>query len=185
MAQVMVDNLPQEHLCDFCRKIYKSPAGLMAHMNRKHPLDSPNGLTCYTCNKLFTQRDLIENHFKTVKHQLECRKLQKLDLVENTGQDEGIRRYIRRLLERNDFTVTKYQPRTWDIETTVEIPLESITPLQDPRKHTCKHPLDTQNTEEPVLKTCKTTEESQPSTTRSTLNEDSTRKTQQNATSEI
>ena len=112
MAQVMIDNLKEEHLCDFCKKICKSPAGLMAHMNSKHPLDSADGLTCYTGNKLFTQRDLIENHFKTVKHQLECRKLQKLDIVEKTGQDEGIRRYIRRLLERNDFTVTKYQPRT-------------------------------------------------------------------------
>ena len=55
--------------------------------------------------------------------------------------------------------IVKYQPRTWNSEATVGIPLESITLLQDPVKHTPKHPLDTQNIEEPDLKMCKTSEE--------------------------
>lgn len=52
-----------------------------------------------------------------------------------------------------------------------------MTPLQDQRKHTGKHPLNAQNTEEPDLKKHKTTEESQSSTTRSTTNEDTTENT--------
>ena len=84
MAQAMIDKLGVEFPCTFCKKICKSTAGLMAHMNRIHPLDSPSSLTCYTCNKLFTNRDLIENHYKTVKHQLECKKLRQLEEVEKT-----------------------------------------------------------------------------------------------------
>ena len=67
MAQKMIDLREEKHPCSFCTKICKSEAGLMCHINRKHHLDAPSGLTWYTCNKNFTQRDLIENHYKTVK----------------------------------------------------------------------------------------------------------------------
>ena len=78
---------------------------------------SPSGLSCYACNKLFTIRDLIENHYKTVKHQLECKKLQKLD--ERTTPDEEIRRYRRGLLKINGFAASQYKGRTWIHEKTV------------------------------------------------------------------
>ena len=42
MAQAMIDKLGEEYPCTFCKKICKSTAGLMAHMNRIHPLDSPS-----------------------------------------------------------------------------------------------------------------------------------------------
>ena len=44
MAQAIIDKLGEEFPCTFCKKICKSTAGLMAHMNRIHPLDSPSGL---------------------------------------------------------------------------------------------------------------------------------------------
>ena len=88
MAQAMIDKLGEEFPCNFCKKIGKSTAELMAHMIRIHPLDSPSGLTCYTCNKLFTNRDLIENHYKTVRHQLECKKLRQMEEVEKTTQKQ-------------------------------------------------------------------------------------------------
>ena len=110
------------------------------HMKIKHPLDSPSGLTCYTCNKMFTQRDLIENHFKTFKHQLECIKLQ------NLGNKKI-------LAKRNDFQAKAYQPRTWNSEATVESPWGSTIHLQDPRKKAPKHSLDMQIEEELEKKT--------------------------------
>ena len=47
------------------------------HIKKKHVLDTDSGLHCFTCNKMFTKRDIIENHYKTVAHQIKCRKLQK------------------------------------------------------------------------------------------------------------
>ena len=168
MAQVMIDNLKEEHPCKFCKKICKSTAELMSHMNIIHPLDSPRGLTCYTYNKLFTNRDLIENHFKTVKHQLECKELQNEDQVKETSSEEEFKRYRSKLPEMNGFTAPRYQPRPWKYDKTVEIPLESATPPHDPRKHSHKHQLVSRHTEEPVKKTWKPCEEQQSSLTRST-----------------
>ena len=120
----------------------------MYHMNKMHPLDTPSGLTCYTCQKIFTQRDLIENHFKTVKHKLECRKLQKMDLVEMTDVQEEDN-YRKRLFKRNNFTVKPYIRRDWNFKETKEIPLENRFPVTDPRILSLKHKLDedTSNTD--------------------------------------
>ena len=168
MAQAMIDKLGEKHPCNFCKKICKSTAGFMSHMNRLHPLDSPSSLTCYTCNKLFTNRDLIENHFKTVKHQLECKRLQNEDQVEKTSSEEEIRRYRSKLLAMNGFPAPRYQPRTSKSDKTVEIPLENEIPLEDPRRNIWQHQLVTRHTEEPVKKTQKTCEEEQSSLLRST-----------------
>ena len=46
-------------------------------MNRKHPLDVTSGLHCYTCNKPFTKREILYQHYKTVLHQINCKKAQK------------------------------------------------------------------------------------------------------------
>ena len=68
----------------------------------------------------------------------------------------------------NGFQAPRYQPRSWTSEKTVEIPLESNTPLQDPRRNSHKHQLVSRHTEEPVKKTRKTCEEEQSSPPRST-----------------
>ena len=127
------------------------------------------GLTCYTCNKNFTQRDLIENHYKAVKHQLECKKLREDDVVEMTLLEDNKEDYRQKLLKINNFRARPYTPRTWQSIETLIIPLECNENLQDPRKNTRKHVLSTQMEEEPNKKTQKTCIEEDPLQTRSTL----------------
>ena len=155
MAQAMIDNLGEEYPCTVCKKICKSNAGLMAHMNRIHPLDSPSGLTCYTSNKLFTNRDRIENHYKTVKHQLECKKLKQMDEVEKTTSEAETKQYRRNLFEITHFRAPEYRPRSWISEETKNIPLESLGTLQDPRLIKRKMPATFKDTEKTVKKTRK------------------------------
>ena len=169
MAQKMIDLREEKHPCSFCTKICKSEAGLMCHINRKHYLDTSSGLTCYTCNKNFTQRDLIENHYKTVKHQLECKKLREEEVVERTLLEENKEDYRHQLLKMNNFRARPYIPRTWQSIETLIIPLECNENLQDPRKNTRKHVLSTQIEEEPNKKTRKICIEEDPLQTRSTL----------------
>ena len=133
IAQAMIDKLGEEYPCTLCKKICKSTAGLMAHMNRIHPLDSPSGLTCYTCNKLFTNRDLIENHYKTVRHQLECKKIMQMEQVKKTTPEEETKMYRKSLFEITHFRAPEYRLRTWNFEKTKTIPLESQETLPDPR----------------------------------------------------
>ena len=118
---------------------------------------------------MFTQRDLIENHYKTVKHQIECRKLKKTEVVEMTLPEEDNRHYTSRLYEMNNFTAKKHISRTWHSIDTLIIPLESKDKLPDPRKCTWKHILSTQTEEEPNQKMQKTCIESQADQTRFTL----------------
>ena len=169
MAQRMIDLREEKHPCSFCTKICKSEAGLMCHINRKHHLDVPSGLTCYTCNKNFTQRDLIENHYKTVKHQLECKKLREEEVVEMTLLEEKNDEYRHKLLKMNNFRARPYTPRTWQSMETLIIPLECNENLQDPRKNTRKHAFSTQTEEEPNKKTRKVCNEEDPLQTRSIL----------------
>ena len=161
MAQAMIDKLGEEFPCDFCKKICKSIAGLMAHMNKIHPLDSPSGLSCYTCNKLFTNRDLIENHYKTVRHQLECKKLRQMEEVEKTTPEAEIKQYRRSLFKITHFKAPEYRRRSWKFEETRNIPLESQETLPDPRTKKRKMPATLQDTEKIAKKTrkpCKETE---------------------------
>ena len=155
MAQAMIDKLGEEYPCTFCKKICKSTAGLMAHMNKIHPLDSPSGLTCYTCNKLFTNRDLIENHYKTVKHQLECKKLKQMEEVEKTTSEAATKNYRKSLFEITHFRAPEYRPRSWISEETKKIPLESLETLPDPRMKKRKMPATFQDTEKTAKKTRK------------------------------
>ena len=99
-------------------------------MQKIHPLDVKSGLSCYTCNKTFSKRDLINNHFNTVKHQLECKKLMEEEKAEQRCQN-----YTKNLMKINNFKVRPYKEREWQIkEKPVRIPIESTDKLSDPRK---------------------------------------------------
>ena len=137
MAQILIENNQGMYQCTICHLGFKSEPGLQYHMKKKHPLDLPSGLHCFTCNKSFTNRDIQMNHFKTVSHQLECRKLKQEEEVEMTKIKEDLT-YRRQLLEMNNFKARPYQPREWKREDTVLIPLQSSEILQDPRRKSMK-----------------------------------------------
>ena len=137
MAQILIENNQGMYQCTICHLGFKSEPGLQYHMKKKHPLDLPSGLHCFTCNKSFTNRDIQLNHFKTVSHQLECRRLKQEEEVEMTKIEEELT-YRRQLLEMNNFKPRPYKPREWKREDTVLIPLQSREILQDPRRKTLK-----------------------------------------------
>ena len=185
MAQAMIDKLEEKHPCDFCNKICKSTAGLMSHMNKIHPLDSPSSLTCYTCNKLFTNRDLIENHYKTVKHQLECKKMRALEQVEKTNPEAEIKKYRQNLLEITHFKAPEYRPRRQKSEETKIIPLESHETLENPRLSKRKMPPTSSDTEKPTKKIRKPAKEPELIGCISTLQEEKIKKTTEDPSSTI
>ena len=158
MSQSVLENEKEELNCEFCTGTFKSRTGLQYHIHKKHTLDTSSGLTCYTCNKIFTKRDLIENHFKTVKHQIECKRLLEEDRVEMTSSN-----YRQNLYKMNNFRYRPYQPKRVNFVQTTLIPLESETDQQDPRRY---RQISPQEIEEKVQ-----------NSHRSTLNQPSTRST--------
>ena len=112
---------------------------------------------------------MIENHYKTVRHQIECRKLRESEVVEMTLLKEDTDEYRKKLWKMNNFQQKEVIPRTWQSKETLIIPLESEEKLEDPRINTWKHPMDTQSKDEPDQKSRKTTSEKQHHSTRSTL----------------
>ena len=177
MVQAMIEELKEEHPCDFCKKICKSNAGLMALMNKMHPFDSPSSLTCYTCNRLFTNRDLIQNHYKTVRHQLECKKMRALEQVEKTNPEAEIKNYRKNLLKITHFKAPNYRPRRWENEETRTIPLESKEILEDPRRNIKRK---TVLTEEPLEKMRKLPQEPEPTGCQNNLQDNKLTDNQEN-----
>ena len=141
MSQSVLENKKEELNCEFCTGTFKSRTGLQYHIHKKHPLDTSSGLICYTCNKMFTKRDLIENHFKTVKHQIECKRLLEEDRVEMTSS-----KYRQKLYKMNNFRYRPYQPTRVNFMQTTLIPLESETDQQDPRRHRQIFPQEIEET---------------------------------------
>ena len=112
MAQARIDLIGSVRKCRYCEKAFKSEAGENNHMKRLHPLDMESDACCWTCNKPFTKRQLLYQHFSTVQHQINCKKLQEGEIPENEEKSEetkSIRRitgnkektaYRRRLMKR-------------------------------------------------------------------------------------
>ena len=138
MDQAMLQMKRSKYNCHLCYLGFKSETGLNYHIKKKHVLDTDSGQHHFTYNKVFTKRDLIDNHCKTVVHQLECRKLKLEEEVKMTKIKEDLE-YRRRLFEMNNFKPRPYTPRTWKTEATVVIPLNSKEDLQDPRRKPTKH----------------------------------------------
>ena len=136
MAQAMLEMKRSKYNCYLCYLGFKSETGLNYYMKKKHVLDTDSDLHCFTYKKVFTKRDLIDNHYKTVAHQLECKKL-KLEEVKMTKIKEDLE-YRRRLFEMNNFKPRPCTPGTWKTEATVMIPFNSKEDLQDPRRKPTK-----------------------------------------------
>ena len=116
---------------------FKEGTAFNYHIKKKHVLDTDSGLHHFTCNKVFTKRDLIDNHHETMAHQLECRKLKLEEEVKMTKIKEDLE-YRRRLFEMNNFKPRPCTPGTWKTEATVIIPSNSKEDLQDPRRKPTK-----------------------------------------------
>ena len=130
MEKITQNIVDTDHNCQFCTRNFKSEQGLKYHMQKIHPLDLTSGLSCYTCNKTFTKRDLIENHFKTVKHQLECKKL-----IEEEKREQNCQTYRKLLMKMDNFKTRPISMKTWDLNRKIplNIPLKSTSKLEDPR----------------------------------------------------
>ena len=72
----MQEEKEEDRKCKFCSFTAKSPNGLQNHIHRIHKLETPSGLECWTCGKQFTKQNLIDQHYKTVLHQINCKKSQ-------------------------------------------------------------------------------------------------------------
>ena len=115
-------------------------------MKRLHPLDMESDACCWTCNKPFAKRQMLYQHFSTVQHQINCRKLQQGEIPEieensietqhstrNTENKEKSA-YRRRLFER-PIRMHLYvrKPVSTLRSSPAIIPLEATMPQADPR----------------------------------------------------
>ena len=149
MAQAQIDERGQRFPCKFCPDIFKSEAGHSNHMNRKHPLDGPSGLHCYTCNKAFTKQEILYQHYSTVRHQINCKNLLKDESEEKSEKPTSIREIIQQikkpsrkrsyrsqLMERIQPEVKKPKrtPVKYLRKDPAIIPLEPTVKQSDPRR---------------------------------------------------
>ena len=101
---------------------------------------------CWTCNKPFTKRQMLYQHFSTVQHQINCKRLREGEIPQNTEttmEKKPIKRcekkevrstYRSRLFERrvNHHPYVR-KPRCSLRSTSAIIPLKPVMPLADPR----------------------------------------------------
>ena len=146
MDQARIDLLGSVRKCRYCDKTFKSEAGENNHMKRLHPLDMESDARCWTCNKPFTKRQLLYQHFSTVQHQINCKKLKEGEIPENEEKPEEIKpigritghkektAYRRRLMER-PIRIHPYvrKPISSLRSSPAIIPLEATVPQADPR----------------------------------------------------
>ena len=118
----------------------------MNHMKRIHPHDMASDVCCWTCNKPFTKRQMLYQHFSTVQHQINCRRFREGEIPQNTedtSRKKPIEKYEKKevrstyrskLFER---TVNHHpyvrKPRCSLRSTQTVIPLKPVMPLADPR----------------------------------------------------
>ena len=148
MAQARIDLIGSVRKCRYCDKTFKSEAGENSHMKRLHPLDMESDAHCWTCNKSFTKRQLLYQHFSTVQHQINCKKLQEGEIPENEeksaetkpiGRNTGNKEktaYRRRLMER-PIRIHPYvrKPISNLRSSPAIIPLEATIPQADQRTY--------------------------------------------------
>ena len=142
MAQAQIDLIGLIRKCKYCDKTFKSEAGELNHMKRVHPLDMDSEARCWTCNKAFTKRQLLYQHYSTVLHQLNCKKHnegeipEKIEESAHSGRStlKQAKSYRKQLMERSiRFQPYKKKPLCSLRCTPAIIPLEPTCPQADPR----------------------------------------------------
>ena len=141
MAQALIDLMGSVRKCRYCDKTFKSEAGENNHMKRLHPFDMESDACCWTYNKPFTKRQLLYQHFSTVQHQINCKKLQEGEIpkieiqpIKRSTGNKGKTGYRRRLMER-PIRIHPYvrKPISTFRSTPAIIPLKATMPQADPR----------------------------------------------------
>ena len=165
----------EDRKCKFCSFTAKSLNGLQNHIHRKHSLETPSGLECWTCGRQFTKQNLIDQHYKTVLHQINCKKLQNEEksemppqTIQNIIQEHQEKREKQR---KRSFTCSPIEePGTSSTQKTKRrheipskylrtepaiIPLERAMPQSDPRSEPIVSWIDVTDLEleENLLKT--------------------------------
>ena len=167
----------EDRKCSFCPFTAKSLNGLQNHIHRKHSLETPSGLECWTCGRQFTKQNLIDQHYKTVLHQINCRKLQ------NEEKSEMPPQTIQNIIQEHQEKREKQRKRSFKCSPIEEpgtsfnqkikrrheipfkylrtdpavIPLERTMPQSDPRSEPIVSWIDTTDLEleETLMKTQK------------------------------
>ena len=145
MAQAQIDLIGLIRKCKYCDKTFRSEAGELNHMKRIHPLDMDSDARCWTCNKAFTRRQLLYQHYSTVLHQLNCKKHNEGEIPEKEEKSiesahssrstlKQAKSYRKQLMERSvRFQPYKKKPLCSLRSTPAIIPLEPTCPQADPR----------------------------------------------------
>ena len=138
-------------ICEYCQLKCKNQAGLMNHIHRRHKIEERSGLDCWTCGKQFTKQEILEQHYQTVLHQINCRKIrdemsempQSIQEIVTTHQEkrekERKRPYRSRLYERPITSSTQKRRKREKIpvqhlrDEPAIIPLEQTSLQADPR----------------------------------------------------
>ena len=129
--------------CEFCPFSAKSQSGLQNHIHRKHSIEN-SGLQCWTCGKQFTKQELIDQHYKTVVHQINCKKLEKEEKSKKpTETIENIIKEYQEKREKKRKRSSEYKPQ----ETPGSNPIQKIrrkdkTPVNYLRTDPAIIPLD-------------------------------------------
>ena len=160
----------EKYNCMYCDFICKNKTGLGNHTHRKHELDAPSTLQCWICCKYFTKEELLNQHFKTVLHQINCRNLPKeeksemippktiSEIISDHREKKQVKHpYRSRLYKKDNFSgitkskrirkpVAKANLRT----DSAIIPFEETTPEADPRSEPIMSWLDLTEEETPI-----------------------------------
>ena len=169
MAQAQIDLIGSIRKCRYCDKTFKSEAGENNHMKRLHPLDIESDACYWTCNKPFTKRQMLYQHFSTVQHQINCRKLQQGEIpkieekskemqhIGRNTENNGKSAYRRRLMERPIRTHPYVRKPVSTLRSSPAIiPLEATMPQADPRTDSKVSFLDLIDIESEIDETVKT-----------------------------
>ena len=124
------------HKCHFCDCIYLDKSSLKNHKLRNHPFET-NDHQCWTCNLYFSERYLLERHYKTAIHQVRSREIEKIPPVNpwyTLPTDERYLAYID-LVDNLPNPTTRVTPKdiTQLRDTPANIPLEAQEVIPDPR----------------------------------------------------
>ena len=84
----MIDLIGKTILCKYYDQRFKSEAGLMNHRKRRHPLDLESGWHCWTYNIPFTKTQLLYQHYQTVLHQINCKKITEGEIPEKSTENK-------------------------------------------------------------------------------------------------